>query len=455
MKFREKFRDFKNRLTDRHMYSVIVGLIVAAVAVFAYQAKVSADYKNRLNAQYTRAFDDLTEYVSTIETSLFKCAAVSDSKNVVRLANDIYAKAASASTCLGQLPLSDANLENTAKFLSQVGDFTYMLALSYMDTPVISEQQRQTMLALSRYAVTLEEGLYDTQQKLYSGAVQFGTPTGQGADALAGSMEQLEAQFQDYPALLYDGPFSDHVQNKDPLFLVRAPRISEEDARARLAEIVSQERLGDVRFDGVMEGRISAYMFTVHPEGKDSDRTITVQISKQGGMLLQMLDNRGVENQNISIDDAKAAANRFLETFGFSSMRDSYFEIKGNIATINFAYCADDILYYPDLVKVRVAMDSGEILGMEAAGYAANHTDRSFSPPRITAEEAKSRLSPALSVESVQLAVIPRDTQDEAFCWEFKCKMEDKTFLIYLNTETGAEEDVLMLVETEGGMLTI
>jgi len=180
-----------------------------------------------------------------------------------------------------------------------------------------------------------------------------------------------------------------------------------------------------------------------------------VQIARQGGMLLQMLDNRAVGTQNISIDEAKSRANQFLETFGFSSMRDSYFEIKDNIATINFAYHAYNILYYPDLVKVRIAMDNGEVLGMEAGGYAANHIDRSFPSPKISADEAQKKLSPSLAVESVQLAVIPRDSQDEAFCWEFKCKMEDKTFLIYLSTETGAEEDVLMLVETEGGMLTI
>ncbi len=454
MHFRDKFRDFKNRLTDRHMYSIIVGLIVAGVALFSYQAKVSADYKTRLDAQYTRAFDDLTEYVSTIETSLFKCAAVTEPKSVVRLANDIYAKAASASTCLGQLPLSDTNLENTAKFLSQVGDFTYMLALSYMDTPVVTPQQRQTMLDLSRYAVTLESGLYDMQQRLYSGATSFGTPSGSHGDALAGDMEQLEAQFQDYPSLIYDGPFSDHVQDKEPLFLQNATDISMEDARARLSTFLDPSFLSDVSYDGEVGGRLPTYMFTARPEGQDG-RAITVQITKKGGMLLQILDNRSVPTQNIEMDAAKNYANRYLESVGISSMRDSYFEIKDNIATINFAYAAQDVLYYPDLVKVRVAMDTGEILGMEAGGYIANHAGRTFPAPKISAEDAQKRLSPTLLVESVQLAVIPRDTQDEAFCWEFKCKMGDHTFLIYLSTETGAEEDVLMLLETDGGMLTI
>lgn len=455
MQFRDKFRDIKNRLTDRHLYSVILGLIVVMVAVFVYQTKVSADYKNRLDAQYIRAFDDLAEYVSSIETSLFKCAAVSDPKSVVTLSNDIYAKAASASTCLGQLPLSDSQLEKTAKYLSQVGDFTNMLALRYMDDPVVSEEQRKIMLDLSKYAGVLEEGLYDMQQKYYSGALRFSTSSGKKDDVFVGDMEKLEAQFQEYPSLIYDGPFSDHVQDKESLLLKDAPEISKEDAEKKVLEIISEERQGEIRFDGEVGGNLSTYMFTVFPNEKKNDRAITVQISKKGGMAIQMLDNRTVTSQDIDIETAKQFAYAFLNKIGFASMRDSYFEIKENIATINFAYSQADIIYYPDLVKVKIAMDSGEVLGFEAGGYAANHSHRSFPAPSLSVEDAKKRLSGILWVDGVQLAVIPRKTQDEAFCYEFKCKLEDKTFLIYINTQTGKEEDVLMLIETEGGMLTI
>ena len=39
--------------------------------------------------------------------------------------------------------------------------------------------------------------------------------------------------------------------------------------------------------------------------------------------------------------------------------------------------------------------------------------------------------------------------------YEFKGKVDDMDFLMYVNVETGKEEDVLMILETEGGMLTI
>ncbi len=452
MRFREKFRDFKERLADRHMLSVVIALIVISATVVSYEAKVLADYKTRLDSQYARAFDDLSEYVSTIETSLYKCAAVTDQKSVVRLATDIYAKAAAASTCLGQLPLQNANLETTAKFLSQVGDFTNALALGYMDTPVIGEEARRSMLSLSKYAGTLSAGLYDMQQKLYSGALHIGTPYGQKEDGVVSSMEKLESQFQDYPSLIYDGPFSDHLEDREPQLLRNVTDISAESARARLSEFADASLLSDVRFDGEGGGRIPSYMFTAHGEG---GRTVTFRLAKRGGMLLDMLDSRPVKEQKIDIEEAKRLAKEYLDKIGIHSMRDSYFEIRENVATINFAFFENEILYYPDLVKVRIGMDTGEVLGMEAGGYTANHAARALPAPKITAENAQKRLSPALSVEGVQRVVIPLQTQGEAYCYEFKCKMEAHTFLVYINAVTGAEEDVLMLLETEGGMLTI
>ncbi len=454
MRFWKNLRQFWARFTTRHLSIALIGLLLAFVCVFTYQAKVSASYRTRLDAQYTRAFDDLTEYVYGIETALFKCAAVTEPRSIVHLASDIYTKAAAASACLGQLPLSDANLENTARFLSQVGDFTYQLALSYMDTPLLSASQRQTMVSFSSYAEELQSGLYDLQQKLYSGTLRF-SASGKAAETLSGNMQELESRFSDYPTLIYDGPFSDHVQDKPPLFLQNVPEISMEEALRKVYALFPSFPQSSVLPDGEQGGNLPVYQFSVSPDPGEKDHRISIQLAKKGGMLLQMLDNRPVLQSTIPIETAKERALAFLESTGFSSMRDSYFEIQDNIATINFAYTNEDILYYPDLVKVRVAMDSGEILGIEAGGYAANHTTRSLSGARISLEEAMKKLSPLLSVESAQLAVIPRDTQDEALCWELKCKMEDKIFLVYIHAEAGTEENVLMLLETDSGTLTI
>ena len=63
-------------------------------------------------------------------------------------------------------------------------------------------------------------------------------------------------------------------------------------------------------------------------------------------------------------------------------MKESYYVINNNICTINYAYVQDGAVCYSDLVKVGVALDSGEIVSFSATGYLMNHHTRSvdYSP---------------------------------------------------------------------------
>ena len=59
------------------------------------------------------------------------------------------------------------------------------------------------------------------------------------------------------------------------------------------------------------------------------------------------------------------------------------------------------------------------------------------------------------ALEKVNLACIPKDNGAEAWCYEIKAVCKNKTFLIYVNTKTGHEEEIMMVVEDTNGSLTI
>ena len=92
---------------------------------------------------------------------------------------------------------------------------------------------------------------------------------------------------------------------------------------------------------------------------------------------------------------------------------------------------------------------------MEALGYLNAHTTRDFSKNIITEEEAKSKLSDNITINNTKMAVIPLDDKTEKYCYEFQGTVENKQFLVYINAETGDEEEILILLETPGGTLTI
>ena len=141
---------------------------------------------------------------------------------------------------------------------------------------------------------------------------------------------------------------------------------------------------------------------------------------------------------------------------GISNITDTYYEINGNVCTVNFAGTKDGVILYTDLIKVSVAMDDGDILGFDARGYITNHTDRVLHEPHISADKARAAVSGQLTVTDTQLAVIPSSGTNELFCYEFSCTAPDgRQMMIYINAGTGKEEQILLLEISENGTLTV
>ena len=179
-----------------------------------------------------------------------------------------------------------------------------------------------------------------------------------------------------------------------------------------------------------------------------NDDNINISISKKGAHIINMNSNRDVKAEIISQEEANEKGKEYLAQKGFPNMKETYFLKQEGIVTINYAYVQDDVVMYPDLIKVKVALDDGEVLGIETSGYINNHTQRDVSKVLITKEDAKKTLNKDLQIESEGLAVIPTEWQSEILCYEFKGKVEDTEFLVYINAENGREEDILVITNT-------
>ena len=180
-----------------------------------------------------------------------------------------------------------------------------------------------------------------------------------------------------------------------------------------------------------------------------------ISISKKGGHVIYMNTNREVNAEILSQEEATQKGKEFLENKGFSNMQETYYITQEGITTINYAYMQDDVIAYPDLIKVKVALDNGDILGIETTGYLNNHTERDIHNIQITSEEAKENLNPKLELTSERLAIIPTEWQTEILCYEFTGTVNDKKFLVYINAENGREEDILIVTDTGNGVLTM
>ncbi len=168
-----------------------------------------------------------------------------------------------------------------------------------------------------------------------------------------------------------------------------------------------------------------------------------------------MLNPRMVTTTRLSDDEAVARAQEFLNARGLTSFMPTYTLREQNVLTLSLVYKQDNVVIYPDQLKLQVALDNGQVVGYEAMGYLTSHHQRVITVPTLTQAKAKSKLSPRIQALSQRLALIPTSSKGEVLAYEFKTKLANDVFLVYINAASGEEEHILKLLNLPNGTLTL
>lgn len=442
---------------DKRKLCWLFSVFIVALGVFGtYEYYKAKAYKQSLEDTYNRAFFELTDYVDDIDTLLAKGMLVNSPGEMASISSELSVQASAAKACLAQIPTTEIQLDKTEKFLSQVGDYTHTLSQSLIDKKTVTSKEYESLTALSKYATGLNQSLGDLSNRIYSGEYRLGDDADVNIGKVAyaetsNPWSSIEKEFGEYPSLIYDGPFSEHIENMEPKMTEGEREISKDEGVAKAANLFGIKK-NQVSYVSKTENSVmNSYMYKCNVNGNEA----LISLTKKGGHPVFFIKNRRVNNENISVEEAIFRAQEFLSINGYGNMKSSYYEKIDGVATVNFAYKENDVICYSDLVKVKVALDNGEIVGMEAKGYVMNHTERNIRTPRLTKQDAREYVSKHLSIDSVSIALIPKDSKMEVLCYEFKGTANNRNFIIYINADTGREEDIQILVESPDGILTI
>lgn len=455
-----KLMDWKERLKKGHMLSVICVLlvVVAILGIILYQKQ--REYKQASENSYNMAFYELVNYVQNVETYLAKSLISTTPEHGAETLTNVWREANLAQAYLSRLPIESQELENTERFLNQVSDYSYSLSRKNIYNESLSQEDLKNLKDLHGYSQDLENTLNQLSEDLNSGRFEWGELTKKGTVAFAQqvdniskeSFSNLEENFHEYSGLIYDGAFSEHLTKQDKKGLT-GENISEEQATQIAKQLIGEDQIKEISSLGLSENAtIPVYDFSLK---NNQDQSFNISISQKGGHIVYYNSNREVGIEAISQEEANEKGKQFLTSKGFPSMKETYFLKQEGIVTINYAYSQDGVIMYPDLIKVKVALDNGEVLGIETSGYLNNHEERNLPEIKISKEEAKNTLNKDLQIESEGLAVIPTEWQSEIYCYEFKGKVDDSEFLVYINCENGREEDILVIKDTPNGTLTM
>lgn len=431
--------------------AAIVALSAAAVSNY-----VRAEKLDRINTNsQQRALTELTTCMSNIQQGLSKEFYTATAPMAEKLSSEIWREASQAKSCLSVLPVSDILLENTFKFLSQVGAFCSSLSEKAAKGEKISEEEYASLEELIKYAKELTSRLENMCAYLENGALTFESTD----DAVAAMSEELDSMdfetaisdaeqaLVDYPTLIYDGPFSDHILQKEPEMTKGKEEISEAAATEAAANF-SGIAIEKLKREEDENGTLASYTFSSEEDG------VVISITKRGGYLSYMLGSSYAGVSKLSAEEAIERGLEYLKSHGINNMKESYYSINDGICTVNYAYVQNGVICYPDLIKISVAMDTGKVISVDARGYLVNHFARTDVNPVLTSENAAKSLSPYLTVKDVKTAVIPTDSAKEVLCYEFLCEgTGNEELLVYINAVNGDEENIFFLLYSDNGIL--
>lgn len=451
----------------RILYTLAVTLIVVFSTTFAVLMTLERnDYRNYLQGEYSKNMYELITAVENIRVNLGKAAVTGSREQKIVTFQEIFRHSSMANDKLHSLPIAQQNISNTSKFISQVGDFCYSLVRASSEGRELTEEEYNTIDRLKNNSFALENDLTNSLMEINEGAVKWGEIRKKASGVFARSNEEedvankfqnIQKQVAQYPSLIYDGPFSDNILEIKPKVLSEK-EISQKDAAEVVYKAIGRDKIESIETlpsDG--KTRIPSYRFNAVIRGREqNENVINIEVSKNGGKIVYMLDNRIVSNPTIDMKKAIDVGSKYLETLGYKNMISTYSLRYDNTAIVNYIYKPDNVVIYPDQIKLKIAMDDGSILGIESEKFLVAHDkNRKIAAPKITQAEAKSKVSKRLNITTERLALIPTESNKEVLCYEFAGNYKDDKFIVYINAATGFEQRIIQIINTPNGELTM
>lgn len=443
---------FLKKRTAVRLLSFSLALVTALLGLNLKQFSDRKALQKNILHDYAQQLESLNESMENLKLTLEKSLYVGTAAGLSGCTNRLILLAGTAEAALWELPDTGNSTQQISKFLNRVTDYAAALSQKSIrgEAPANEEYAKLQSLyeGACRLAAATDEfcTLQNNNKSLSLLLQNYGDRTTAEKSSFAASLENLQTALGQQPTLIYDGPFSDHILQKNALLLQNATTVTVTQAKQTAAKFLNC-KVEELHETAAEAGTVPAYCF--------ENGTGRVAITKNGGYPCYFINGREIGTPVLKAEDALQKAKDYLFTLQLGNFESSYYFTDEGICTVNFCYRQGNVLCYSDLIKVGVALDTGEVVSLDARGFLMNHTVRTVPTAKLTLEEAQTVLSPNLTVLSHKMCFIPSNSIKEPYCYEFYTKgQKNEEILVYINTQTGAEEQLLILLKTDGGTLT-
>lgn len=444
---------------------VIIFLTVLTVFGFGwgfYESRQTQQAAIRIENSASHAYYELTDAADTLSTLTAKALAVSDSDRCAELCSDISRTAYVAQEHLSALPIYHSSFSRTEGFLNQLGDFSASLVGKAARGEGLSTEERTTLRSLNEEITKAAKSLHAMENEtespfsykaIMAAEKSLAENNIDTAGTAAASLNDINHSVEKTPSLIYDGPYSDHLENKGPITIEGEP-ISWTEAKNKAKKLLGESYTYEAYGKSSEDAAMSVYTVAVKKE-KNGEPFGYLDVSINGGHIVQYTAEGSNGEANIPKEKALAEAEAFLKKAGYENMKVGYHLTKNHILTANFMYDLNGITVYPDMIKISVDLNNGNIIGLDAKSYLEFHKERNVPSLLLTEAAAISHVPGGYELIDMRKAIIPKNDGSEVCCYELHFADNNNEYLLYINAENGKEEDIFIVKDDESGTFTM
>ncbi|NLP49558.1 germination protein YpeB [Bacillus sp. RO1] len=437
---------------------VIIAVLAIAVAGTGYWGYQEHQDKNAvlINAEnnYQRAFHDLVYHVDLLHDKIGTTLAMSSREQLSPSFAEVWRITSEAQNDVGQLPLTLLPFNKTEEFLTKTGDYTYQVAVRDLDKNPLSEDEYSTLQVLYQKSDEIKQELRRVQSMVMSNNLRWMdvelalSAKDQPQDnTIIDGFKTVEKNVEGYDEADFGPTFTSMNQEDKDFSQLQGKTITEEEAKKVADKYLELEGNEKITITENGEGSNVGF-YSLKIVDKNQQDTY-MDIAKKGGIPIYLVQNKESKKKNISLNEATEKARNFLKQNKFDTL-DLYESVEYNkLGIFTFVSNVDGVKIYPDSIKMKVSLETGEIVGFSAKDYLLSHHVREIPKAGISLEEARERINDKVMIMEDSLAVIDNDLGEEVLCYEFLGTIENDTYQIFINANDGREEKVEKLKNPE------
>ncbi|MBA4495625.1 germination protein YpeB [Paenactinomyces guangxiensis] len=421
-------------------------IALVATAVWGYQENQD---KNSIlikaENQYQRAFHDLNYHMDKLQDEIGKTLALNSRSQLSNCMTNVWRLAYASQSDLGQLPMTLMPFDKAEKFVHNTGQFSYKVGVRDLEKEPLTDKEWNTLQTLYNRSQEITRDLHKVQTVTLNKNLRWmdvemalASEDKQMDNTIIDGFKKVNERVEQYPEVDW-GPTINNmeVRKREKAQRLQGKNITPAEAKRKTAQVLGRPSTRGMSVTLNKKGDYQTYSvrFT-----KDRNQEVYADLTTKGGYMVWMDYDRPVKQSKLSLEQAQARASGFLRRIGYKNMVPISYDDVGNITTFNFVHRENGVYIYPETVTVKVAMDNGEIMGLQADEYVFNKISRRSFKPRLTEAEAKKEVSPRLKVQKSNLAVIYNEAGDEVLCYEFLGNIGKDQYRLFINANTGDEE---------------